>query len=1035
MSEIPDQRPPVTSPGAHVQTAWLEQSHDLLALTDRAGGVVWANRRFMQAVATEGAAAAFDLSALLADGEAHEASLAALRAALHGTPLTDAELCLRAHDGAALWVCANTTRVAEQVLWTLQDTSALRRLAAQEQRQSERLEVAQEFGRLGIWERDIPSGAGRWDRHVFGFWGMEPRDGTPDFKEAASRTHPDDRVDSVYPESIRRAGRYSQHYRVFHPDGSLRWIHSQWEVMNSPDGKPVRTVGVMMDDTEAHKLASSLRSTNAQLNLALEIGNIWVWRHDLKSSRLYFDERGYAAFGLTPHADGLSLDETRGVIHPDDRALMAASAQRTLKTGQPDDVEVRYRQANGSWRHMLVRRAVDRNPAGEVQGFVGVVIDVTERVERARRTEELARRFENAARGARLGVWSATLGEHQAEMADWNAQMFELFDMVGEAAPLSFAEWRQRCVHPDDVAQVERLTRDYLLGHSTVLDLEFRILHRDASVHWIVARADMDRSGDKPRMFGIAMDVTERHDALAALHDASERAALIARSAGIGVWEADAAGNHSMWDAQMFHLRGLPPRPTPLMHNESLALIHPDDRGFVHGGSLEATRSTQTLSYEFRIGLPDGSERWLASRSVAVLDANGTMVRRRGVNWDITETKNAALARQQALLAERESRAKSQFLARVSHELRTPLNAVLGFTQLLQLEAKQAGPASQLAKLGHIRTAGEHLLTLIGDVLDLSSLEAGTLKLEVQPVDLVAALAQVLPLVEGLAAQHQVSIHAEGLHGVVGADPARLRQILINLLGNAIKYNRPHGSVTLDASESGGLTVLRVSDTGRGLTPEQLSHLFEPFNRLGMDSEGIEGTGIGLTIVKALVERMGGHIRVRSQAGRGTVFEVTLPASSAPAGALESYGSTTPIPLDSVPGARTGCLLYIEDNPVNVLLVEELVHSFSGGLRVVSKTTGAAGVARARSLRPELILIDMQLPDFDGHEVLKRLRAQSETAATPCVALSANAMPEDIKHALASGFDDYWTKPIRFKEFLAELRRRFAVGAGDEVPR
>ncbi|HET6599211.1 MAG TPA: PAS domain-containing protein, partial [Burkholderiaceae bacterium] len=1009
MSEIPDPHPPATPPGADLWAAWLEQSHDLIALTDRDGHVVWANRRFMRAVAVGGTTAAIDLRTLVAPGDAQEATLAMLHDALRGTALAGIEFCLRGHDGAALWVCANTTLLAGQVLWTLQDTSALHRLAAQEQRQSERLEIAQEFGRLGVWEREIPSGAGRWDRHVFAFWGIEPHEGTPDFKEAVRRVHPDDHVDSVYPESTRRAGRYSQRYRVFQPDGSMRWIHSQWEVINSPEGKPVRTVGVMMDDTDAYELARSLDNSNAQLRLALEAGNIWTWRHDLKSDRMYFDARGYAAFGLDPHADGVPLATTRAVIHPDDRASMAASAQRTLETGEPDDIEVRYRQADGHWHHMMVRRAIDRNPAGEVQGFVGVVIDVTERVERARRTEELARRFENAARGARLGVWSATLGEHQAEVADWNTQMFELFDMVGEAAPLSFAEWRRRCVHPDDMAQVEQATRDYLLGYSAVLDLEFRILHRDAGVHWIVARADMDRGGDKPRMFGIAMDVTERHDALAALHDASERTALIARSAGIGVWEAAPDGRPLMWDEQMFHLRGLAPRPAPLSPEESLAIIDPLDHAHVHGGGAEITLSTQPLLYEFRIRLPDGSERWLASRSVAVLDARGTMVRRRGVNWDITETKNAALARQQALLAERESRAKSQFLARVSHELRTPLNAVLGFTQLLQLEAKQAGSAGQLAKLGHIRTAGEHLLTLIGDVLDLSSLEAGTLKLELQPVDLVAALAQVLPLIEGLGVQHQVSIHAEGLHGVVAADPARLRQILINLLGNAIKYNRPHGSVTLDASPSAGRTVLRVSDTGRGLTPEQLSHLFEPFNRLGMESVGIEGTGIGLTIVKALVERMGGRIGVTSQPGRGTVFEVTLPTSSTPAGALESHGSTAPMPLESVPGARTGCLLYIEDNPVNVLLVEELVHSFSGGLRVVSETTGAAGVARARSLRPELILIDMQRPDFDGHEVLKRLRAHSETAATPCVALSANAMPEDIERALASGFDDYWT--------------------------
>ncbi|HEX7440115.1 MAG TPA: ATP-binding protein, partial [Caldimonas sp.] len=256
------------------------------------------------------------------------------------------------------------------------------------------------------------------------------------------------------------------------------------------------------------------------------------------------------------------------------------------------------------------------------------------------------------------------------------------------------------------------------------------------------------------------------------------------------------------------------------------------------------------------------------------------------------------------------------------------------------------------------------------------------------------------------------------------ADPKRMRQVLINLFSNAIKYNRRGGQVLIEARLEAGRVVLVVRDTGRGLTPDQLTHLFEPFNRLGIESEGIEGTGIGLTIVKALVEGMGGTIHVSSRPGTGTGFEVALPAHEAGSARPTLPAIAEPPVASAQRHERTGQLLYIEDNSVNVMLVEELVRSLSG-LQIASEPTGAAGVARARTLKPDLILVDLQLPDFDGFEVLRQLRAQPESATTPCVALSANAMPEDIARGLDAGFADYWTKPIDFKIFLAALERLF----------
>ena len=1008
--------------------ALVAHSRDMLALTDATGTLVWANARFAAATGYAGRPATTLLDFTIPGTSGSEARLSFARM-LSSQGADSGVLQLRGPAGEPFWVDVHSARVAGRIVWTLADVTRQRSLAARAARQDELLDTAQEFGRLGIWEREIPSGEGRWDEHVFSFWGLDPAAGTPNYSEAIQRIHPEDRARMTYADSTRRAGRYAQRYRVIHPDGKTRWIHSQWEVKNGPRGIPDRALGVMMDDTEAYDAARTLSDVNAQLKLAVDLGKIAIWRHDLRTGRMHYSDLAFELLGMTPRPEGLSIDEVRSLIHPDDIPLVLASAEQALASREPTDMEARYRRSDGSWRYVLTRRVVERNEKDEPIAFVGVALDMTERVEHLRHAEELARRLDAASRAAGVGIWTTTAGPGGA---DWNAQMFELFDRCAPPHPPTFGRWLRESVHPDDRGRVGQEAYAYFISGDQPFDIEFRALRRDGSVRWIVMRADIDRVHTGPRrVLGIAMDVTERHRALDALREASQRAALITRHAGIGTWDVDADGSEH-WDAQMFHLRGLEPRERAPSREERLALVHPDDVAVVLDSMADTPAAQLPAAYEFRVRLPDGSYRWLASRSAAVLDDAGRPARRVGVNWDVTESKNAEIARQQAALAEREIQAKSQFLSRMSHELRTPLNAVLGFTQLLQIEARQEAQTAQLAKLEHIRAAGDHLLSLINDVLDLSGLEAGEIRLSMQPVDLGQLVRQSLPLLQSLASQHGVDLETGRAEGVARADPTRLRQVLINLLSNAIKYNRPGGTVVVESQAAHGEATLSVRDTGRGLSSEQIASLFEPFNRFGVESEGIEGTGIGLTIVKALVDGMGGRIEVESSPGRGTVFAVTLPAAAI-ADALDDgdAGPDTVPDLLGAPGVeRSGTILYIEDNHVNVLLVEELVRTV-GGLGVVSEPTGAAGVERALSLRPDLVLVDLQLPDFDGYEVLRRLRADPRTRAIPCIALSANAMREDIERGLASGFADYWTKPIDFAVFIAALHRLFPGTVAD----
>jgi PAS domain S-box-containing protein len=414
------------------------------------------------------------------------------------------------------------------------------------------LDTAQEFGRLGVWERKIPSGEGRWDRHVFRFFGMDPGDGTPHFEIASQRIHPDDRSRANYPLSTRQAGRYEARYRVLLPDGSVQRIHSQWEVKNSPAGVPERTVGIMVDDTETYQLAQAFNDTSEQLRLAVDLGNIAIWRQDLRTNRLHYNYRAYQVLDIAPRPEGLSLEEVRALIHPDDLPRVIAAARTALDADRPVDMEARYRRSDGSWRYVLTRRVLRRDARAQPLEFVGVALDVTEQVEKSRRANELAQAAGNRDAFGGLGHLQPRPGHRGRRM--------EHRDVPPHGPRPSSACRRAtsgRDHHPSRRPRADARVR--ASGSSPRATRRRgavpRRLARRRGALAAQPRAPRARNG-APTVFGITIDVTDRVRTEARLRGANERVALTARSVGLGTWEWDPATDTSAGTTQMYRLRG-----------------------------------------------------------------------------------------------------------------------------------------------------------------------------------------------------------------------------------------------------------------------------------------------------------------------------------------------------------------------------------------------------------------------------------------------------------------------------------------------
>ena len=589
--------------------------------------------------------------------------------------------------------------------------------------------------------------------------------------------------------------------------------------------------------------------------------------------------------------------------------------------------------------------------------------------------------------------------------------------------------------------------------HQPFKDFEYQMRDNNAHLAWMTVSGQpyFDAEGGFLGYRGIGANITARKQTEAALLKAGALQRAIFDSANFSSIATDAKGVIQIFNVGAERMLGYTAAEvmnqiTPAEISDSLELI-------ARAKTLSAELATDISPgfealvfkachgiediYELTYIRKDGSRLPAVVSVTALRDAQDAIIGYLLIGTDNTARKHIEedrLQLAQALQAQnveldkarvvavKANQAKSEFLSSMSHELRTPLNAILGFSQMLESGSPPPTPIQQKS-LEQILKGGWYLLSLINEILDLALVESGKLKLQMTQVSLAGVMNECEAMVEPQTQHRRISVRFDKPEApvCVHADPTRLKQVFINLLSNAIKYNQVGGTIAVRCTHrTGDLIRISVQDTGEGLNAEQMTQLFQPFNRLGRMDSGEEGTGIGLVMCKRLVELMGGAIGVDSTVGEGSVFWFELSRSEPSQSISMQDEPVASVKLKTPLDAQDFSLLYVEDNPANLLLVELLIER-RPNIRFLSAIEALEGIELARTAQPDVILMDINLPGMSGIEALKILRADAATAHIPVVALSANANPHDIERGLQAGFFAYLTKPLKVEQFMSTL--------------
>jgi PAS domain S-box-containing protein len=533
------------------------------------------------------------------------------------------------------------------------------------------------------------------------------------------------------------------------------------------------------------------------------------------------------------------------------------------------------------------------------------------------------------------------------------------------------------------------------------------------------------------------IDISDRKNTELALQDLSDRLEFALKGANIGIWEYQINEERLLWDERMFSLYGISPEEFSGRYTDWLQRVHPDDLDWVQQAERQAYQGARECRVEFRIVRPDSTIRFIDSYAFKQYNAQGEFLKTIGLNIDITDRKQAE-AQLQHINEEliKATRLKDEFLANMSHELRTPLNAILGMTEILQEEIFGDLNDRQMQSLQTIEKSSNHLLELINDILDVAKIEAGQIHLSCQPSNVETLCQSSLVFIKQQAFTKNIQLESviPANLPTINLDERRIRQVLINLLNNAVKFTPNGGKIILqvnyiefldnaEIAQSQACDTLEISivDTGIGIAPDQIKRLFQPFVQVESAlNRNYEGSGLGLVLVKRLVELHGGEVRLTSELGVGSCFTIAIPISPFCELSVETEPAL-PSNSEAIKPAIEGApvILLAEDNESNINLFADYLSL--KGYRLVIAHNGQMAIDLAQQTHPDLILMDIQMPEMDGLEAIQRIRQIPELVDTPIIALTALAMAGDRDRCIAVGANDYLSKPVSLKQLVKKI--------------
>lgn len=931
------------------------------------------------------------------------------------------------------------------------------------QKVEKELARAQKISKMGNWTLELPEMSMRWSEEGLRILGFRAGKGLGSIQEFLDKVHPEDRgqVESEIQKAARKGTVLQLTHRLLLQDGSVRTVKQGSEIYLDKSGKPVRILGTIQDITdqkEAENLAARLgRIVDKSFN------EIYIFNaENLKFTQVNLGARLNLRYSMEELSEMTPVD-----LKPEYTLEKFEKAISPLKQGLESVVvfETVHQRKNGTLYPVEVRLQLSKSETPPQ--FVAIIQDITERkkaeelfskafltlekkvqqrtfdlaklnrdlhievAERKNALEALEKSEKNLEAIMDNVVDGIVTIDEQGVIRSFNSSAEKLFgfnieEVLGKNVNMLMPE-PEKSEHSGYVNRFLKSGRSAIMGLRRVV----KARKKDGTLFSAELAVSEAAVGDTRMFTGLVRDLTEKEEVERQLFQTRKsrdellsRYHLILEAAGEGVYGLDVNGAVTFINPAAERMLGY--SADELMGKTFHKMVHycREDGSYydikdcpiysafkdgeIHHVSDEVFWNKYGTSFPveyYSTPIKEGDN--LVGAVVTFKDITA----RKKVEEDLVQAKDEA---------EKANKAKSQFLSQMSHELRTPLNAILGFSQLIDTNPKEPLTDSQQQGIGEILKAGRHLLDLINEILDMARIEAGNLSMSIEDINLNDLVEELITLTLPIAKQQGIELYNFiSLEGdlYVRADRVRLKQVLLNLMSNSIKYNKPNGSVKLEAGENqDGLIEISVSDTGQGIPEDKLSELFQPFNRLGSENSEIEGTGIGLTITKQLMDCMEGSIRVESQQDEGSVFTLVLPRGDKELATEELFLGPVLKSSDASREKNRQTIIYVEDNPANLNLVRHLFRR-RDDIELLAAPDAKLGIELAKAHKPDLILMDINLPGMDGIAAMKHLRLIPETQDIPVVAISANAMPRDIKKGLDSGFVDYLTKPLDVSEF------------------